>query len=71
MLYIGGMILGLFLGVVYLSMNKKSGLNICAFITIVFITQIVFYKVYPKSTYMLRHLDDLKQVSDGQIYIHI
>lgn len=63
MLYIGGMILGLFLGVVYLSMNKKSGLNICAFITIIFITQIVFYKVYPKSTYMLYHLDDPKQVS--------
>ena len=63
MLYIGGMLLGLFLGIVYLSMNKKSGFNICAFITIVFITQIVFYKVYPKSTYMLYHLDKKNQVS--------
>ena len=63
MLYIGGMLLGLFLGVVYLSMNKKTGMNICAFITIVFVTQVVFYKVYPKSTYMLYHLDDPKQVS--------
>ena len=63
MLYIGGMLLGLFLGVVYLSMNKKTGMNICAFITIVFVTQIVFYKVYPKSTYMLYHLDKKEQVS--------
>ena len=63
MLYVGGMILGLLLGLIYLSMNKKTGLNICAFITIIFITQIVFYKVYPKSTYMLYHLDDPKQVS--------
>ena len=63
MLYVGGMILGLLLGFIYLSMNKKTGLNICAFITIAFITQIVFYKVYPKSTYMLYHLDDPKQVS--------
>ena len=63
MLYVGGMILGLLLGFIYLSMNKKTGLNICAFITIIFITQIVFYKVYPKSTYMLYHLNDPKQVS--------
>ncbi len=63
MLYIGGMFLGLFLGIVYLSMNKKSGMNICAFITIVFVTQLVFYKVYPKSTYMLYHLDKKNQVS--------
>ena len=63
MLYVGGMILGLLLGFIYLSMNKKTKLNICAFITIIFITQVVFYKVYPKSTYMLYHLDDPKQVS--------
>ena len=63
MLYIGGMLLGLCLGVIYLSMNKKTGMNICAFITIVFVTQIVFYKIYPKSTYMLYHLNDPKQVS--------
>jgi hypothetical protein len=63
MLYVGGMILGLLLGFIYLSMNKKTGLNICAFITIIFITQIVFYKVYPKSTYMLYHLDRSEQVS--------
>ena len=63
MLYIGGMILGMVLGFIYLFTNKRSGLNICAFITIVFVTQIVFYKVYPKSTYMLYHLDDSKQVS--------
>ena len=63
MLYIGGMLLGLLLGFIFLSMNKKSGMNICAFITIVFVTQIVFYKIYPKSTYMLYHLNDPKQVS--------
>ena len=63
MLYIGGMLLGLLLGFIFLSMNKKSGMNICAFITIVFVTQLVFYKVYPKSTYMLYHLDNKNQVS--------
>ena len=63
MLYIGGMLLGLLLGFIFLSMNKKSGMNICAFITIVFVTQLIFYKVYPKSTYMLYHLNDPKQVS--------
>lgn len=63
MLYIGGMLLGLFLGFIYLSMNKNTNMNICAFITIIFITQIVFYKIYPKSTYMLYHLDKQEQVS--------
>ena len=63
MLYIGGMILGMVLGFIYLFMNKRTGLNICAFITIVFVTQVVFYKIYPKSTYMLYHLDNPKQVS--------
>ena len=63
MLYIGGMILGMVLGFIYLFMNKRTGLNICAFITIVLVTQLIFYKVYPKSTYMLYHLDNPKQVS--------
>ena len=63
MIYSGGMLTGLLLGIVYLYMNKKSAMNICAFITIVLVTQLIFYKVYPKSTYMLYHLDDPKQVS--------
>jgi len=63
MLYIGGMLLGLFLGFIYLSMNKNTNMNICAFIAIIFITQIVFYKIYPKSTYMLYHLDKQEQLS--------
>ena len=63
MIYSGGMLTGLLLGIVYLYMNKKSAMNICAFITIVLVTQFIFYKVYPKSTYMLYHLDDPKQVS--------
>ena len=57
------MLLGLFLGFIYLSMNKNTNMNICAFIAIIFITQIVFYKIYPKSTYMLYHLDKQEQVS--------
>lgn len=63
MIYSGGMLTGLLLGIVYLYMNKKSSMNICAFITIVLVTQLIFYKVYPKSTYMLYHLDNPKQVS--------
>ncbi len=63
MLYIGGMILGMVIGIIYLLTNKKTNMNICVFITIIFITQLIFYKVYPKSTYMLYHLDKKNQVS--------
>ena len=61
-LYFGGMLLGIFLGLLYLFYNKKSERSICIFIVIVFITKMIVYKGYPKSTYMLYHLDKKEQV---------
>jgi NhaP-type Na+/H+ or K+/H+ antiporter len=61
-LYFGGMLLGIFIGLLYLFYSKKSNRNICIFIVIVFITKMIVYKVYPKSTYMLYHLDKKEQV---------
>jgi NhaP-type Na+/H+ or K+/H+ antiporter len=61
-LYFGGMLLGIFIGLLYLFYSKKSNRNICIFIVIVFITKMIVYKGYPKSTYMLYHLDKEVQV---------
>ena len=63
LLYFGGMLLGIFLGLLYLYYSKKSDRSICIFIVIVFLTKIIFYKGFPKSTYMLYHLDNPEQVS--------
>lgn len=62
LLYFGGMLLGIFLGLLYLYYNKKSERSICIFIVIVFLTKMIFYKGFPKSTYMLYHLDKREQV---------
>ena len=61
-LYFGGMLLGIFIGLLYLFYSKKSNRNVCIFIVIVFITKMIVYKGYPKSTYMLYHLDKEVQV---------
>ena len=63
LLYFGGMLLGIFLGLLYLFYNKKSERSICIFILIVFITKMIVYKGFPKSTYILYHLDNPKQVA--------
>ena len=63
LLYFGGMLLGIFLGLLYLYYSKKSDRSICIFIVIVFLTKMVVYKGFPKSTYMLYHLDKKEQVT--------
>ena len=62
-LYFSGMLLGILIGLIYLFYTKKSERSICIFIIIVFLTKIIVYKGYPKSTYMLYHLDRKDQVS--------
>jgi ABC-type antimicrobial peptide transport system permease subunit len=62
-LYFGGMLLGILIGLIYLFYTKKSERSICIFIIIVFLTKMIVYKGYPKSTYMLYHLDKKEQVS--------
>ena len=61
-LYFGGMLLGILIGLLYLFYSKKSNKNICMFIVIVFLTKMFVYKGYPKSTYILYHLDKKEQV---------
>ena len=62
-LYFGGMLLGIFLGLLYLFYNVRAERSICIFIVIVFVTKMIVYKGYPKSTYMLYHLDNPEQVA--------
>ena len=57
------MLLGILIGLIYLFYTKKSERSICIFIIIVFLTKMIVYKGYPKSTYMLYHLDNPKQVA--------
>jgi len=59
MIYLLGMFIGLILGSIHLYYER----NICFFVFIVFITQMIIYKIYPKSTYMLYHLDKKDQVN--------
>ena len=63
-LYFGGMLLGIFIGLLYLFYSKKSNRNICIFIVIVFITKMIVYKGYPKSTYMLYNLSCIFSLSN-------
>jgi len=62
-LYFGGMLLGILIGLIYILSNKKTDRSVCMFIIIVFLTKMIVYKGYPKSTYMLYHLDNPKQVA--------
>ena len=48
MIYLLGMFIGLILGSIHFYYKR----NICFFVCIVFITQMIIYKIYPKSTYM-------------------
>ena len=61
---------GLFLGILYQYNTKNK--NICIFLTIIFITKLVVYKIHPKSDYMLYHLDNQNQVNAWtDIYVHM
>ena len=69
-IYLLGVISGLFLGLLYQYNSKNK--NICIFLTIIFITKLVIYKIHPKSDYMLYHLDNQNQVNAWtDIYVHM
>ena len=64
-----GAFIGLVLGLIYL---KFYGNNICIFLALVFFTKLFVYHIYPKSTYMLYHLTNPKQVDAWtDIYVHM
>ena len=68
-IYIQGIFLGIILGLLYI---KYYGSNICVFLTIIFITKLTFYKIYPKSTMMLYHLTNKEQTDAWtDIYVHM
>jgi len=65
-IYIQGMILGILLGLAYIILvNKKFSnvsLNICIFVTFVFVTNTIYYLLKPKSTYMLNHINEQDKI---------
>jgi len=72
MIYVMGMILGLFLGIYYILTNKTDTYRICKFLCIVFGTKLLFYYFYPKKPLMLYSLKNQKQVSAwADIYSHM
>ena len=64
---------GIFLGIILCLLSiKYYGSNICVFLTIIFITKLTFYKIYPKSTMMLYHLTNKEQTDAWtDIYVHM
>lgn len=68
-IYITGTILGIIIALIF---RYKYSCNICICLSIIFITKLVFYYIYPKSTYMMYHLTNKKQTDAWMdIYTHM
>jgi len=61
-IYIFGMILGLILGFLYMYIYNEDKFKVCKFVSIVMVSKLTFYYFYPKSDFMLYHLDKPEQV---------
>ena len=61
-IYIFGMILGLFLGILYLYTYSEEKFKVCKFIAIIMLTKLIFYYFYPKSDFMLYYLTEKEQI---------
>jgi len=62
-IYIQGMILGLLSAVLLVHLlNLKDMSKVCTFIVITLLINVVYYQLYPKTTYMLQHLTTQDQV---------
>ena len=69
-IYLTGMVLGLCLAFLYQYYSKAK--NICIFLILIFATKLIFYRAYPKSTYMLYHLDRKEQIDAWtDIYVYM
>lgn len=62
MVYVMGMIIGLFLGIYYILTNSNDKYRVCKFLCIIFITKLLFYYFYPKKPLMLYSLKTEEQV---------
>ena len=60
-IYFLGLIVSLLIGFIYLNNTRKSDTRTCVFVSMVLGITILFYLLYPKSTYMVRHLTSQKQ----------
>lgn len=62
MIYIIGMMIGLFLGIYYILNNPDDDYRVCKFLCIIFVTKLLFYYFYPKKPLMLYSLKTDEQV---------
>lgn len=69
LIYYGGYLLGIFLSILVvaffkklLKLNKMS--NVCIIATITFVTNYLFYILYPKKDYMILHLKNKEQIEE-------
>jgi len=62
MIYVIGMVLGLFLGIYYILTNKTDNYRVCKFLCIIFVTKLLFYYFMPKKPLMLYSLKTQSQV---------
>ena len=61
-IYIYGLVLGLLAGFTYISYYPiRNTLGICAFVVIILGVLYLFYGLYPKTTYMLNHMNTSEQ----------
>lgn len=65
-IYLTGMVIGLLLGLLVLSVLDKGVSRTCAFIVTVLGTNMLYYYLHPKSTYMIKHLNTPEQVNAWQ-----
>ena len=61
-IYTMGTILGLIMAIAYIYLYPNGYKSICMFILIVMTIKLTFYYFYPKSDYMLYHLQTKEQV---------
>ena len=71
-IYISGTFIGLLFGFIFLFFYPKHKYKNCLFITIIMVTKLLFYSLYPKSTYIMNHLNTKEQIKQWtNIYIHM
>jgi uncharacterized protein YacL len=67
-IYLIGLLLGLLLGFIYLNINQSTSVaRTCTFVSIVMGVNYLFYMIYPKSTYLVRHLKTQEQLDAWQV----
>lgn len=60
-IYTEGMILGLITGLFAVSLLPKKVSKVCVFVIVCLLINMTYYRMYPKSTYMVKHLKTPEQ----------